>query len=459
MIADSYLVYKTIKNQNMNSLRNLIVPLFSVAVLILPFNSCSDSSGVLITGEEKAWHTITFTFDGPSAAEYDTVNPFTDYRFEIEFTDGQKKITAPGYFASDGDAAETSARSGNKWRAHFCPPSAGTWTYRAIFLKGKGVAVSAGQAVGERCFFDGTTGTITVGETDKQAPDFRAKGRLQYYGDRYLRYSGTGEPFLKGGADSPENFLGYKDFDGTYFGGISKTRDGEAAPNRSLHSYGPHIADWKTGDPEWKNGKGRGIIGALNYLSSKGMNSVYFLTLNILGDGEDVWPYTDRNERYRFDCSKLDQWEIVFDHMDSLGMMIHFVLQETENECLLDNGYTDVQRKLYLRELVARFGHHLAVTWNIGEENGPADWTPIGQTDAQKKAMMSYLKQINPYPSIVVLHTHADNGHQDLYLNPLLGFENLDGPSLQIGDPAWINNRVFKWVGESGKAGKRWSKR
>ncbi len=83
-------------------------------------------------------------------------------------------------------------------------------------------------------------------------------------------------------------------------------------PTSGFHHYQPHVVDWKEGDPQWQNGKGKGMIGALNYLSSKGMNSFYFLTLNILGDGEDVWPYTDRNERYRFDCSKLDQWEIVF---------------------------------------------------------------------------------------------------------------------------------------------------
>jgi len=47
------------------------------------------------------------------------------------------------------------------------------------------------------------------------------------------------------------------------------------------------------------------------------------------------------------------------------------VLHETEaaNENLHDDGTLGVERKLYYRELVARFGHHLAVFWNIGEEN------------------------------------------------------------------------------------------
>ncbi|MGM0621243.1 MAG: putative collagen-binding domain-containing protein, partial [Bacteroidota bacterium] len=178
--------------------------------------------------------------------------------------------------------------------------------------------------------------------------------------------------------------------------------------------------------------------------------------MNILGDGKDVWPYTDHNERYRFDCSKLDQWEMVFAHAQKLGIMMHFVLQETENETLLDNGFTDVQRMVYLRELIARFGHHLAVTWNMGEENGPANWTPIGQTHEQKVAMANYLKKTNPFPNIVVVHTHSDDHHQDEYLTPFLGFENFDGPSMQIGNPARVHERIKKWVDESENAGKRW---
>ena len=35
-----------------------------------------------------------------------------------------------------------------------------------------------------------------------------------------------------------------------------------------------------------------------------------------------------------------------------------------------DNGDLGPQRKLYYRELIARFGHHLALNWNLGEEVG-----------------------------------------------------------------------------------------
>jgi hypothetical protein len=269
-------------------------------------------------------------------------------------------------------------------------------------------------------------------------------------------HAGTGEFFLKGGADSPENFLGYREFDGTYYGGNNRQRSGEDSPNSGLHAYEPHIQDWKEGDPQWRDGKGKGIIGALNYLSSKGMNSVYFLTMNILGDGEDVWPFTDRNERYRFDCSKLDQWEIVFSHMEQLGIMMHVVLQETENELVLDAGYLDVQRKLYLRELVARFSHHNAITWNLGEEHGPADWSPYGQTVEDTKKMADYLRALDPYDQMIVVHTHSNLKQRNEDMAKYLGHKTIDGPSIQCGSPFNVHGATLKMVKDSDASGQTW---
>ena len=102
-----------------------------------------------------------------------------------------------------------------------------------------------------------------VEESDKEPPDFRARGRLEYVGERYPRFAGDGTYFLKGGTDSPENLLGYADFDGT--------RDHDAESGRReafLHRYEPHVKDWREGDPSWQGGKGKGLIGALNYLAS-----------------------------------------------------------------------------------------------------------------------------------------------------------------------------------------------
>lgn len=428
-------------------------------LLISFFVSCQtqQKQTVKIEGELQQWHKITLVLNGPETSEWTKENPFLDYKLEATFTSGSKSYTVPGFFAADGNAGETSADAGNIWKVYFRPDETGTWNYKISFRKGKDIVVKEGDNLGEPVEGDSIEGSFEVATSDKKGIDFRAKGRIVNGGKGYFKFQDTNKIWIKNGADSPENFLAFADFDQTSrFSLKTQVREGEADPKKSLHIYEEHVADWKQGDPTWQNGKGKGMIGALNYLQSVGVNSVYMLTMNIMGDGKDVWPYTDHNERYRFDCSKLDQWEVVFDHMEKLGIMNHFVLQETENECLLDNGNTDVQRKLYLRELVARFGHHLAVSWNIGEENGPTKWSPIGQTDAQKKDMMNFLKKVNPYPSIVVLHTHSNDSHQDEYLNPMLGFGNLDGPSMQIADPTRVHERVKKWVEESEKSGLRW---
>ncbi|HLN54974.1 MAG TPA: DUF5060 domain-containing protein [Bacteroidales bacterium] len=435
-------------------MKKTLIVIASAAILNLV--SCNKSEPVTIAGEMKVWHTITLTLQGPATTEYDTVNPFTDYRLDAEFTKGDQSITIPGYFAADGNAAESSARAGDKWRVHFCPPSPGDWNYKIIFLKGRNIAVADDPSSGEGCFMNGATGTITIEGSDKPSGDFRFKGRLLYTGGRYLSHAGTGELFLKGGTDSPENLLGYKDFDGTYYGGNNVTRSGEAARNSSLHQYEPHVIDWKEGDPSWKNGKGKGMIGGLNYLASKGVNSIYFLTMNILGDGEDVWPYTDRNERYRFDCSKLDQWEIVFSHAEKQGINLHFVLEETENQCLLDAGKLDVQRKLYLRELIARFSHHLAITWNIGEEHHAADFSPYGMTYADTKKMADYIRKTDPYDNYIVIHTHSNNELRRKNMTEYLGFANVDGPSIQCGNVDDVHEETKYWTTKSGESGHQW---
>jgi len=82
-----------------------------------------------------------------------------------------------------------------------------------------------------------------------------------------------------------------------------------------------HEKDWRLGDPTWQNDKGKGMIGALNYLAEREMNAFSFITMNVNGDDKNVFPYLKYNgnpspqeDRMRFDCSKLAQWEIVFEH-------------------------------------------------------------------------------------------------------------------------------------------------
>ncbi|MDP5170067.1 MAG: DUF5060 domain-containing protein [Bacteroidia bacterium] len=407
---------------------------------------------VKITGELRQWHKVTLTLDGPFAAETDIdPNPFTDYRMDVRFTheSGSPSYLVPGYFAADGQAAESSADKGNQWRAHLAPDKTGTWTYEISFSEGVMAAVMTGNWITPLSPFDGVKGSFQIGENNKVAPDFRAEGRLEYVGEHYLRFAGTGRHFLKMGTDAPETLLAYEDMDNT----IARKS------NVPLKSYAPHLADWRSGDPVWQEDKGKGLIGALNYLAGKGVNAFSFLTYNAGGDGDNVWPFVTREDKYHYDCSKLDQWEIVFAHAQSLGLYLHFKTQETENDDnrqgrnkeamvreSLDGGLLGPQRKLYYRELVARYGHHLALNWNLGEENTQS-------TEAQQ-AMAAYFAQIDPYPHNIVLHTFPNQ--QEKVYTPLLGDKSaLTGVSLQN---EWndVFNKTLTWRTASAAAGRPW---
>lgn len=435
-----------------NQIQTLLCLIFLAALF-----SCASQSGTestdgstqvsKISGELKQWHRITLSFRGPETSETAGDNPFLHYRLQVTFTNDDRTYSVPGYYAADGNAGETSSESGNIWKVHFNPDTTGTWNYSVSFRKGEDIAVIDDPEAGQSAAFDGSNGSFDITPSDKKSPDFRAKGQLRYVGKHYLQFVGSREFFIKGGADSPENFLAYEDFDGTY--ASDTARD-------NIKSWEPHIRDWNEGDPVWKGGKGKGIIGALNYLASKEMNSVYFITMNIGGDGRDVWPYTSHEERLRFDCSKLDQWEIVFEHMNRKGIVLHLLTQETENETLLDNGDTGLERKLYYRELMARFGHHTGLVWNLGEENGPDSGAPTAQNDEQRAAMADYFEAHDPYAHAVYIHTWPHAIHRKRVYAPLLGHEGFDGPSFQFAHNEDINEEITYWLDASRKAGHPW---
>ena len=409
-------------------MKNYLSKFLSLVIVLFVF-SCGKKEKAVLSNYEQ-WETITLPFVGPETSEDAIENPFLNYRLSVEFKHDETQYTVRGFYAADGDAAETSATSGNVWQVRFTPDHVGKWSYKAVLHHGEHIALEEDLGKGIQVPITNATGDFMVISSKKQGSDFRAKGRIQV-SNGYFRFADSVDYWLKGGADSPENLFAYEGFDGTYRMDITN-KEGEATTSEKIHAYLPHLSDWQTGDPTWQGGKGKGLIGALNYLSSKGMNVAYFLTLNIKGDGKDVWPYADPDDFTRFDVSKLEQWEIVFQHMQSKGIMLHMVLQETENETMLDKGDMGPLRQLYFRELVARFGHHLALTFNLGEENGPADFTPIAQNDAQRKAMTSFLKQIDPYNHPVVLHTHSHEPARSNVLDSIVGFKDLDGLSLQV---------------------------
>ncbi|MEM9929455.1 MAG: DUF5060 domain-containing protein [Bacteroidota bacterium] len=425
-------------------------PFYLLFILSLTYSCTEPDPSATADFNLAKWQKISLDFEGPNTSEQAEENPFTDYRLDVTFTHDDVTITVPGYFAADGDAGASGADAGNLWRVNFRPDREGEWHWEAILHRGKNIAVSS--EAGENVEIANHAGTIWV-----LPPVSGERGRLVRNHPRYLEWAETGEYFLKGGADSPENFLAYKDFDGTYRHS-NEFRDGENK-TEGLHHYTAHEKDWEIGNLSWGDGKGKGIVGAVNYLAKTGINSVYFLTMNINGDGKDVWPYTAHNQLDRFDCSKLDQWEMLFDYMDDeLGMMLHFVLQETENETLQDNGDTGPQRQLYYRELVARFGHHRAITWNLGEENGLNNWSKATgyQTNAQQAAMAAWFAKHDPYQNYVSIHTHPGKEARRELLSPLLGDGHFGGLSLQIDAPAFCHEATKYWIEASEKTQTSW---
>lgn len=414
--------------------------------------SAAANDSVTLTGELKQWHKVTLTLDGLFARESDTEpNPFTDLAFAVTFTheSGAPVYSVPGYFAADGNAGESGADSGKQWRAHLSPDKVGRWDYVISFTQGENAAVEGG---GDKLTpYDGLTGSFTIAETDKTGRDFRAHGRLQYVGKHHLQFAGSKEYFLKAGPDSPETLLAYTDFDNTQTGKPDKG---------PLKTWEPHLGDWKAGDPTWQGGKGKGLIGALNYLADKGLNGFSFLTYNTSGDGDNVWPFVEKDAKLHYDGSKLDQWGIVFDHATALGLHLHFKLQENEMDdhrlgaerkdrdisAALDGGKLGIERKLYCREMIARFGHALALNWNIGEENT--------QSSEEVRDMAKYLHETDPYRHPIVLHTFPPE--QDRVYKPLLGEESLlTGVSLQN---SWkvVHEKTLHWLRESAAAGRPW---
>jgi len=158
--------------------------------------------------------------------------------------------------------------------------------------------------------------------------------------------------------------------------------------------------------------------------------------MNIGGDGQNVWPFAgeinpsgDRaNDNLHYDISKLRQWEIVFSHAQSKGIVLHFVFNEAEKNNKLELGGRDLttERKLFYREMVARFGHHNALIWNLCEEYNIG--LDLGPKSVREFA--AYIARLDSYDHPITVH-HAKDPVDSL--KPFLGDELFSITSIQIG--------------------------
>ncbi len=404
-----------------------------------------------LQGVGAVYDAVTLSVDGPQMDERTGENPFSDVRLAVTFSHGDEKWVIPGYFVGCSMAADSGCTAGKIWRAHFLPPVAGAYQWQVEFRRGSDVAISA--AKGEPLAGDGAKGSFTVAAT--QTDPIKKRGVVQYTGETYYRYSGDRSIFWKFGPDAPENMLAYEDFDAT--------------PNfKTLRkNWSLHLPDYDAKDARgytWgKDKKGTEMLGMLRYVARQDMNAISALTWNTSGDDRNVFPHLlavdaptyeamKRKEQWRkgivqdrFDLSKLAQWQRTFDYADKLGLHINFKLQEQENDKLMDEGALGRTRKLYLREMVARFGHYLAASWNLGEENS--------QQPGDVRQMSQYVDGLDAYDRPIVIHSFIPQKER---YRPLLGdLSALNGMSLQ-GYPDTVRAEMVRWRNESERAGRSW---
>jgi len=412
-----------------------------------------------VTGSRTIWYPLTLSFHGPQASELDDdPNPFLDYRMVVEFLgpSGQSYFI-PGFF--DGDGA--GGASGDIWRVRFAPDEAGHWVFIAHFVSGVDIACDLDLNAGTPLAFDGEGGSVEIfpAADDAEPEGFYPWGKLEYTGGHYLKFR-DGPYFIKAGCGSPENFLGYVGFDNTFDQGGADT----TGLDNGLHRYDAHVADWgpaglgDANDPLFTSADtgddSRGIIGALNYLSSRDVNAIYFLPMNLGGDGQETYPFVGASntslDKTHYDISKLAQWNEVFEHATRRGILLHFVLAEVEEENLnwLDGGTLGPERKLFYRELIARFGYNLAIKWNLCEETHyPTE---------EVEAFAGYLQSLDPYDHPIGFHTlPLPPTSENPLWDPVLGDSRFSINSIQanISD---TGGHVEYWREQSAAAGRPW---
>jgi hypothetical protein len=138
-----------------------------------------------------------------------TNNPFTNYRLDVTFFHPPTNTTykVAGYYAADGNAANTGSKEGNVWYVHLAPNQIGTWYYTIDFQMGSFLAIKAGGSGTPVTPAHGMTGQFNILPTDKTGRDHRGKGRMLYVNKHHFQFAETKEFFLKAGADRYVHFF------------------------------------------------------------------------------------------------------------------------------------------------------------------------------------------------------------------------------------------------------------
>lgn len=336
-------------------------------LIIAPQQASSIEKPSGFSGSYPIWSKVEISLRGlDSDGMSNQSNP---YKIAVDVTfsgpNGEKQVV-PAFYDGNGSGNQ----NGNVWKVRFSPGLAGKWIF---------------TSKSSQPLLDNITGSFDVlppancqARSPGSLPDFRCTGRLNYTGEYYLRFA-NGDYWIKAGADDPEDFLAPE----TNAGFNTKTE-------------------------------------AIDYLASKGINSMYILLSNVGGDANNVWPWVGSNptaaksNHEHFDLVKLAEWEEIFTYIQNKGLVLHLVLED-------DSAWNGFNRTLYYREMIARFSHHNGLIWNISEEFNE-NYSPN-----QAKGFARMIKGYDPYDHPVTVHHAGSTNHWV----PFIGHTCIDMTSLQ----------------------------
>ena len=321
----------------------------------------SDNQGQFQPAEYPSGSTIELTFSGPDSQGLDPEsNPYA-LVVDLVFAkpDGERMIV-PAFYDGDGRGGI----DGDVWKARLLPYQEGTWHYEVHNPDDE---------------LDGSAGSFEVvanRECSQNVANLYCKGPLQYTGGYYLQFQ-NGDFWIKAGLDDPENFLG--------------------------KAFG----DWEAKRSQ------------IDLLSQMGVNSIYLMLNNVEGDRRDTWPWIGETEQQaksysdRYDVARLQAWDEFFSYAQQKGIVLHIVFND-------DSAWSGYDQKQFIREMIARFGHHPGIIWNVGEEANEIF------SDREQLDFAAWIREIDPYQHPVTVHRKSPW--------PFLGEPEFDTTSIQVGD-------------------------